>query len=134
MGKADKVLKEYFQDPAVFADAFNYLLADSGLRVDPALLREMDSDQVVLAFGLDAAVVTEKFRDLLRAMVSMTDGKAAYLILGIENQMTPHLAMPVRNMLYDAMRRFLFCSGSFAHWNPPPSFDFPLKLYDFDRS
>ena len=34
----------------------------------------------------------------------MQDDRAAYLILGIENQTDIHYAMPVRNMIYDALQ------------------------------
>lgn len=104
MGKADTILKDYFQDPRIFADAFNFFLAGTGLHVDPRKLRPLDTEQVLLPFGIDAETRLERFRDLLRALVSMTDGERTYLILGIENQMKVHLAMPVRNMLYDAMQ------------------------------
>jgi len=33
----------------------------------------------------------------------MNDGKTAFLILGIENQSEVHYAMPVRNLIYDAL-------------------------------
>ena len=32
------------------------------------------------------------------------DDHAAYILLGIENQQKVHYAMPVRNMLYDALQ------------------------------
>ena len=37
-------------------------------------------------------------------VTAMEDENAAYLILGIENQSDIHYAMPVRNMLYDAIQ------------------------------
>ncbi len=104
MGNADTILKDYFQDPLIFADAFNFFLSKTGLHVDARKLRPLDTDQVLLPFGIDAETRLERFRDLLNALVSMTDGKTTYLILGIENQRNVHLAMPVRNMLYDAMQ------------------------------
>ena len=104
MGNEDTILKDYFQDPRIFADAFNFFLSEKGLHVDPEKLRPLDTDQVLLPFGIDAETRLERFRDLLRALVSMTDGETTYLILGIENQARVHLAMPVRNMLYDAMQ------------------------------
>ena len=36
----------------------------------------------------------------------MEDGEFAYLVLGIENQTGIHYAMPVRNMLYDALQYY----------------------------
>lgn len=46
----------------------------------------------------------QKYRDLLKSAAIMEDGEAAYVLLGIENQTEVHYAMPVRNMLYDAMQ------------------------------
>ena len=104
MSNEDSILKEYFQDPRIFADTFNFFLAETGLQVDPGMLRPLDTDQVLLPFGIDTETRLERFRDLLHALVSMTDGERTYLILGIENQAKVHLTMPVRNMLYDAMQ------------------------------
>ena len=104
MGTQDTVLKDLFRDPAVFADAFNFLFREKGFHVDPDSLRELDPDQVVLSLGVDAEIEVERIRDQLRAMVSMTDDRAAYLILGIENQEKIHLAMPVQVMLKDSMQ------------------------------
>lgn len=104
MSYEDSILKDFFQNPQIFADAFNFFLAETGLRIDPRKLRPLDTSQVLLPFGIDAETRLERFRDLLRALVSMTDGETTYLILGIENQTNVHLAMPVRNMLYDAMQ------------------------------
>ena len=36
-------------------------------------------------------------------MLLKTDGKAAYCLLGVENQSKVHTAMPIRNMLYDVL-------------------------------
>ncbi len=45
----------------------------------------------------------QKFRDILKRCC-IKDGKdATYVLLGIENQSEIHYAMPVRNMLYDAI-------------------------------
>ena len=44
----------------------------------------------------------KKYRDVLK--LAMTDGNVAYCILGSELQSTIHYAMPVKNMVYDAMQ------------------------------
>ena len=46
----------------------------------------------------------QKYRDILKAAVIMEDENADYLLLGIENQTEIHYAMPVRNMIYDALQ------------------------------
>ncbi len=46
----------------------------------------------------------QRFRDVIKSVTAMTDRKTAYLVLAVENQTKVHYAMPVRNMLYDAMQ------------------------------
>ena len=45
--------------------------------------------------------LAQKHRDLLKFAAMMQDSHANYVILGVENQMEVHYAMPVRNMQYD---------------------------------
>ena len=64
---------------------------------------KMDATEIVVPYGKgDAGVPEQKYRDVLKLM--MTDGNIAYCILGCEDQGTIHYAMPVKNMLYDAMQ------------------------------
>ncbi len=42
-------------------------------------------------------------RDVLKKCVLMDDGEKSLLILGLENQSDIHYAMPVKNMIYDAL-------------------------------
>ena len=106
MGDKDIVTKEYMQDSAIFADAFNFLLYGGEQRIKPEQLRPVDTTAIVLPYGEngEASVPIQKYRDILKTVTVMRDGKAAYLLLGIENQSQIHYAMPVRNMLYDAMQ------------------------------
>ena len=46
----------------------------------------------------------QKYRDILKKTVVKEDGEAVYLLLGVENQTDIHYAMPVRNMIYDALQ------------------------------
>jgi len=46
----------------------------------------------------------QKYRDVLKSMVVMRDARASYILLGIENQTDIHYAMPVRNIIYDALQ------------------------------
>lgn len=103
MGKKDTITKKYMRNPAVFADAFNKFLYHGKQMIKPETLRELDTTEIALPFGEDGnAVPSQKYRDVLK--LSMTDGNAAYCLLGIENQSSPHYAMPVKNMVYDAMQ------------------------------
>lgn len=46
----------------------------------------------------------QKYRDILKYVTVMSGAKAAYILLGVENQTDIHYAMPVKNMVYDAMQ------------------------------
>ena len=87
MAEKDIVTKEYMSDNRIFADAFNFFLYDGEQIIDPKQLHELDTTAVSLPFGTDGkSVALQKFRDGLKAVVAMTDGQTAYLILGNENQ------------------------------------------------
>ena len=101
----DTVTKEYMQDKATFADAFNFYLYGGEQVIKPEQLKPLDTAAIALPYGKDEkSVPTQKYRDVLKMVTAMTDDHAAYLILGIENQSKIHYAMPVRNMLYDSLQ------------------------------
>lgn len=103
LSKIDTVTKEYMRNPEVFADAFNKFIYNGRQVINPESLTELDTTEIALPYGEGGAAVPEqKYRDVLK--LAMTDGNAAYCILGIENQSSIHYAMPVKNMGYDAMQ------------------------------
>lgn len=117
MGKADVVTKEYMRNNTVFADAVNYLLYQGEAVIDPKKLQERDATELTVLFEADQKEggkakngsgknleTKQKFRDVLKKTVIMQDDKLTYLIFGIENQTDIHYAMPVRNMIYDALQ------------------------------
>lgn len=109
MGVADTVTKEYMRGNKVFADAFNYLIYGGEQVVKPALLQELDTTEIAIPFALDEEENTteeavQKYRDVLKSTVVMQDSKASYILLGVENQTDVHYAMPVRNIIYDALQ------------------------------
>ena len=105
MGKIDTTTKEYMGNPVVFADAFNQLLYHGDQRIDPARLTELDTTEIVIPYGGDGAGVPEqKYRDVLKLLYAMTDGKTAYCVVGIENQAEIHYALPVKNGVYDFLQ------------------------------
>lgn len=114
MGNMDVITKEYMRDNKVFADAINYLLYQGKKVVDPEKLEERDSTELAVLIGNDQKTseknkndyleTQQKFRDILKKSVIMRDDKLTYLIMGIENQTDIHYAMPVRNMIYDALQ------------------------------
>ena len=107
MGKADTVTKAYMSKRNIFADAFNYLIYDGASVVDPGRLKEIDTTELTLPFNLQGEEVAEpvqRYRDILKRAVIMQEDETAYILLGIENQTDIHYAMPVRNMVYDALQ------------------------------
>ena len=91
------------KQPKQFADLFNGFCFGGEEVIRPEELREMDTASIALPYGSDgAAEPLQKNRDLLK-MLLKTDGKATYCLLGVENQSEIHTAMPIRNLLYDAM-------------------------------
>lgn len=109
MGRKDTVTKAYMRNNSVFADAFNYLIYGGKTVVDPEKLHELDTTEIALPFvqeenGTRKEEAVQKYRDVLKSAVIKRDNEAAYILLGIENQTDIHYAMPVRNMIYDALQ------------------------------
>ena len=107
MSLQDTVTKQYVSDPKVFADAFNYLIYDGEQIIRPEQLTDLDATQFAIPYREEEEgkpESTQKYRDVLKTLAVKTDDQRAYLVLGIENQSNVHYAMPVRNMLYDAMQ------------------------------
>ncbi len=93
------------ENPVVFADAFNQFLYHGDQKIDPARLTELDTTEIVIPYGGDGAGVPEqKYRDVLKLLYAMTDGKTAYCVMGIENQSEIHYALPVKNGVYDFLQ------------------------------
>lgn len=105
MGAIDIAAKNFFKDPANFADLFNYKLFKGKQIIRPGDLKEHDSTEIAVPYGLDAAAPVQRIRDnsMFWNWGSMSDDKALYVVLGIESQAKIHYAMPVRDMLLDAM-------------------------------
>lgn len=105
MADKDTITKEYMQDRENFADAFNFLLYGGKQVIKPAQLKPLDTTSIALPYSEgDKPAPVQKYRDVLKMVTAMEDDNAAYLLLGIENQSEIHYAMPVRNMLYDAIQ------------------------------
>lgn len=104
MGLPDSVTKNYMSSPDTFADIFNLFLYGGEQRIDAEQLRPIDTTEIALPYGGNAASAPEqKVRDILKTLVAKTDGNVAYCLLGIENQTKVHYAMAVKNCLYDAI-------------------------------
>ena len=103
MGQMDTETKKYMSDNARFADAFNYLIYDGAPLINPSELIAADTAEIVVPYGNEAREPKQKFRDVVRNWTVKRDDRAIYAVLALENQTKIHYAMPVRDMLYDAM-------------------------------
>ena len=104
MRQADALTKEYLSNNEIFADVFNYLIYDGQQRILPENLIERDTSEITLPLGKRGELATiQKFRDILKGCIAKEYKNTLYVLFGVENQSHIHYAMPVRNMLYDAI-------------------------------
>ena len=102
MGKKDTLTKQYVSDNTIFADICNYYIYGGKNIILPEHLHPLDiNESITLDQANDSVWTVEKQRDVIK-YASVDD--TAYLVIGIENQSDVHYAMPVRNMLYDALQ------------------------------
>ena len=105
MSDKDTITKDYMQDRETFADVFYCLIYDGEQVIKPERLKPLGTTSIALPYGEDSKPVPiQKYRDVLKMVTAMEDDNAAYLLLGIENQSQINNAMPVRNMMYDALQ------------------------------
>ena len=103
MGTKDTVAKKFWSDNAKFADLINANVFDGRQVVHPEDLQPEDPVELAVLSKLEKLTTSQKVRDILRSC-QIRRGKGSYFVLiGIENQSDIHYAMPVRNMLYDAL-------------------------------
>ena len=104
MGTKDTITKDYMADNRVFADVFNHMLYKGKNVIDPDTLHPLDTTVLAVPYGSGTSEVpVQKFRDEFKSLNVMHDDSRIYLLLGIENQSEAHYAMPVKNMVYDAL-------------------------------
>jgi len=106
MSKVDVCTKAYMSNPRFFSDAFNYYFFQGKQVVKPEELTVQDITEIAIPYGEEADKViipVQKYRDILKMWTIMTSENATYMLLGVENQANIHYAMPIRNMLYDAL-------------------------------
>lgn len=105
MGKLDTITKDYMRRPEIFADVFNQFLYQGKQVIHPEKLTELDTTEIIVPYGADGASVPEqRYRNIAKLLTVMTDGRAAYCILAVENEAKINYAMPVKDGLYDFMQ------------------------------
>ena len=105
MGAKDIVTKDYTKESVVFADAFNQYIYKGEQVIKAENLRPLDTNLTGIPHGAEGAgIPVQRYRDALKSVTAMEDDNAVYLLLGIESQSEVHQAMPVKNMVYDALQ------------------------------
>ena len=105
MGKLDVLCKKYMSDNEVFADAFNYLLFDGKKKIKPEDLKPLDTNSISIELkNTKVSNAVQKNRDVFKVLSAKRTEDIGLLILGVENQIKVHYAMPVRAMLYDSLQ------------------------------
>ena len=106
MGVKDTVTTKYMRQNEIFADAFNYFVYGVEQVINPESLEELDTREIDVPYGGEkgAKQPVQKTRDVIKSVIAMMDKRTAYLLLAIENQSNIHYAMPVKNMVYDALQ------------------------------
>lgn len=103
MGKADDLTKSYIRQNERFADICNFYLFNGRQLVNPDELEEQDTTELEVILGDGKSASVQKLRDVLKKTVIKSDGKAMYVVVGVENQHDIHYAMTIKSMLYDAL-------------------------------
>lgn len=105
MGKTDTITKAYIEDNTIFADAFNFAAYDGRPIIKPEQLHILNNESAITPYSKEGHILPiDRLRDVIKYYSIKYDERAFYMILGIENQHHVHYAMPVRNMLYDALK------------------------------
>ena len=66
-------------------------------------LKELDTTMIAVPFGNGIKAPVQKYRDLFKLWKAMADDNAIYVLLGAELQSRIHYAMPVKDLVYDAI-------------------------------
>lgn len=102
--KNDVIINKYLSDNERFADLFNHQIfqGERVKKITPEELSDINPlSGMALRGGEGDIQVIKRNRDIVKKVSSKTGIR--FMILGIENQMNVHYAMPLRCMLYDAL-------------------------------
>lgn len=103
MGEKDTKAKEYLSDNSRFADLCNYVLFQGEQVIKAETLIEKDSTEVLSILVDGREEQFQKWRDLIKGTIIKRNKDMVFVLIGIENQSDIHYAMPVKNMIYDAL-------------------------------
>ena len=96
----DNALNVFMSKPEIFADLFNAYIYNGKQVIQPDRLEPADRLLSEVIGNAKGQAKLTRYRDVFKAY---RDKNATYILLGIENQMAIHYAMPLRNMIYDSL-------------------------------
>ncbi|MFI3212615.1 MAG: hypothetical protein R3Y24_04665 [Eubacteriales bacterium] len=99
LSKADVEFKEFWRDNNRFVDLFNGSLFQGETILHAEDLKESDTDISGVIETLEVRESLQRIRDVVKKAAYGTE----FILLGLENQMGIHYAMPLRTMVYDAL-------------------------------
>lgn len=100
MGKSDATAKNWFRNKERFADLFNGTIFHGEQLIKPEDLEIIDGEADLIVEDQNKRIKpVQRYRDI----VMRWKNDVKFVILACENQNKIHYAMPLRNMLYDAM-------------------------------
>ena len=105
MGEKDTTAKEYLANNERFADLCNYVLFGGKAVICADDLEERDTTEILSLLGVGNKEIKsqQKFRDILKRAIIKYTGQMCIVLIGVENQTEIHYAMPVKQMVYDAL-------------------------------
>lgn len=103
MGEIDTLTKQYMEDNDRFADLINSFVFNGKQVIQADDLSEMDISAISVPYLEKEDDAVQKARDVLKKCIVKYAGNAIFVVYGVENQARIHYAMPIRNMLYDAI-------------------------------
>lgn len=98
--KPDPVLKDFWSNNERFSDLFNQVFFHGEAAISSDQLLDQDTEESAIILEKERIHAISRSRDLIK---QHKDG-AELVLIALENQMKIHYAMPVRSMLYDALR------------------------------
>ena len=96
----DNALNTFMAKPEIFADLFNAYIYDGRQVICSENLEPADRLLSEVIGNDKGQYKLTRYRDVFKVY---RDKQASYILLGIENQTAIHYAMPLRNMIYDAL-------------------------------
>lgn len=102
--KNDVIINKYLSDNERFADLYNHQIfqGKKEMKITPEGLSDINPLSGMAVQGGEGDIqVLKRNRDIVKKVSRKTGIR--FMVLGIENQMSIHYAMPLRCMLYDAL-------------------------------